>query len=228
MGAVLAMRPIFTLLPVLLIGLLAACGTSSNQQSVQIARGLLAGALGGGAPPQDPRVVLSREVIDRAQTPLILVDTLQLSGSGTMLSTGRAGRYSSWAGRDQAGIVLLDDGLLTATRGYGGDLISADVDAVVEALQTGDGAIAVRVMRYIDGEDDDYTRSMVCSFSDAGREVITIFDRDISTRALVEDCQSSHEDIRNRYWIGSDGFIWRSIQYAGPELGYFQIERLFR
>ena len=222
------MKLLSKLVLVLSFGLLAACGTDNNQQPLQIARGLLAGAIGGNAAPQDPRVVLNREIIDRAATPVILVDTLQLSGSGTMISTGRAGRYSSWAGLDQAGIVLLDDGILTATRGYGDDLISSDVEDVVEALRIGEGAIAVRVMRFLDGEDDDYTRSMVCSFSDTGPEIITIFDRDISTTAVIEECRSSDEEIRNSYWIGSDGFIWRSIQYVSPSLGYFQIERLFR
>ena len=34
--------------------------------------------------------------------------------------------------------------------------------------------------------------------------------------------------FENRYWIDSSGFAWASEQWAGPELGHFRIERLYR
>ena len=41
-----------------------------------------------------------------------------------------------------------------------------------------------------------------------------------------ETCYFLDGAIRNMFWTGTDGTVWRSRQWIGPGLGYAEIERL--
>ena len=118
-----------------------------------------------------------------------------------------------------------DQGVLRSTRGLAGDLMSADISEVQSALRAG-GTGAVRSHRYLNGEDQEIVRALVCDVTMAGREQIGVLTGTFSTRKVVETCTSSAETIENRYWIDTRGLLRRSQQWIGPDAGYVVTERI--
>jgi len=99
-------------------------------------------------------------------------------------------------------------GVLVGTRGLGFDLMGADVGDVLQSLRSGrDGA--VRLHRYLDGEDQIVLRSLVCDYTGSGR--------------ITETCYSDGLEIKNTYQM-SGGRITTSRQWIGPEQGYIRLE----
>ncbi len=207
---------------------LTACEQLPQQAAYSELRTIASGLVGGRQQAQNPRDVLSRKLIDSAARPLLLVDVVNRSASATMLIAGQNGSYTTWVGADGVGLTLRGPGILTSTRGYGGDIISSDTDEVVRAIRTRQGEASVRLMRFLDGEDNDYSRALTCRYEDLGVEDVLIFEDVHSTHRVVESCRMADMSIENTYWVGAGGYIWRSIQYAGEEIGYLAIERLYR
>lgn len=206
------------------VSLLASCGT--REVGADLIRSATQAIAPSGAPAPAPRDILTRERIDEAGVPLILVDVPSRSASATMRAAGSNGDFTTWIGADGVGLVTIEPGLLTSTRGYGGDILSSDVSQVTSALLSSAQTTSTRSMRFIDGENRDYSRTYTCEYSDSENAIIEIFDTRQRTRHIVERCRASDHSFENEYWIDSDGLLWRSVQFAGSYIGYLVIERL--
>lgn len=171
---------------------------------------------------------LPRATIDAAAVPLILVELPDRGASATMLSIGANRGVTSWAGGDGVGLSLMHPGLVISTRGYGGDILSSDVSAALEVLDQPVGATATRTLRYLDGQNRDYTRSYYCEYFSGGAQNIEIFEVIHRTEQVVEQCRATDHSFENQYWIDGEGLIWKSVQFAGASIGYLHIERLHR
>ena len=118
------------------------------------------------------------------------------------------------------------EGVLIYTRGIPGDLMSADLRSVRQAIRTGAGTEIVRVHRYLDGEDQEVVRAFVCDIRSDGREQVTVLTGSFSTRKVTETCVSSTEQMENHYWIDTRGLMRKSRQWIGPDAGYVELERI--
>lgn len=209
---------------------LAGCGNDRSPLgplAVGALKGLIPGQ--GAAPaPVDPRKVLTRAALDQSPVPILLVESEATGLSGTLAAVADNGPWRTWRGVDNVGFGFRG-GLLGRTQGLGDDLMSADLDEPLAHLAgRGSGSGAVRVHRYLDGERQEVTRSYVCRYGSAGSETITLIGARHVTRHLIETCRGPDVEFRNDYWVGSDGMVWKSRQWAGPDLGYLIIERLVR
>jgi hypothetical protein len=202
---------------------LSGCGVEGGlNYATALARGVISQGASTGAPARS----LPRETIDAAGVPLILVEVPDRQASATMVQVGQNGDVRSWSGSDGVGVSMTDAGLLVSTRGYGGDILSADVSEVHRALLRPRAAFATRTMRFLDGQGRDFARSYACDYSSGGRQQVEIFERTYQLDQVVERCLASDHGFENLYWLDAGGTIWKSIQYAGPHAGSLLIERL--
>ena len=74
---------------------------------------------------QDPRQILTRARIDAPGTPLLLADVEGIETVATLAIVARNKTVETWQTGDRVSLSL-DQGLVTATRGLGEDLMSAD------------------------------------------------------------------------------------------------------
>lgn len=210
----------------LTLGLLGACGNVGDGLAVVQAR--ISSLISPRQVDTSAGRSLPRETINEAAVPLILVEVPNRDASATMLSIGRNRTVTSWAGRDDVGLSMADPGLVISTRGYGGDILSADIRQVLLALHQPSGATATRTFRFLDGADQEYARSYFCEFERVGEQRIEIFGDIHQTVRVAERCEATDHGFENQYWIGADGLILRSVQFAGGYIGYLHIERLHR
>ena len=103
-------------------------------------------------------------------------------------------------------------GLLVASRGLGFDLMDADVADIQKAVRAKGGTEAVRIHRYLDGENQTKIHSFIC---DVAIE---------NPRQLRENCYGDDLQFQNTYQLGQNGNILGSRQWIGPKRGYLVVE----
>lgn len=214
---------------------LAACGTAADDPLLNAARGLASGLFDRGDTAAgtvvDPRQVLTREMIDSAATPLILVEGESLAGSATMVRIGANGPNETWEGNSEITMTFSYEGVLRATRGMPFDLSAADIEGTRRALRARHSGPVQRSYSHVVGDVETQIVAYTCTLQYFAAVPVTIFGAVRQLTPAVESCNGQSTDqerIENRFWIDQAGIVWVSEQWAGPELGYFQTERLYR
>ncbi|GAB5448071.1 YjbF family lipoprotein [Gymnodinialimonas sp.] len=217
---------------------LSACGTSANDPLLGAVRGLAQGAVGGvlgreaEAPPAiDPRQVLTRDIINQAGLPLILLERAASGPGVTMVRMATNGPNETWQGDGGATVTLSREGVLRATRGAGTDLYAADIADTRAALVHGRSGVVSRLYVHVEGDLEQRQTTFRCEIAREGSERIAIFGQARTLTRVTETCYrdpTGEHGFENRYWVDGSGFAWVSEQWAGPALGHFRVERLFR
>jgi len=208
---------------------LAACGSglsgdnALNTLGQVIVQGIR-GAGGGG----DTFALTRADLAAQGFTLPFMVGTLEVRGLRTGLGLAARSRdVVTWGAADNSAISLRQ-GVLTATRGLGADLYSAETRQVSAAMAQGGPAEYARTYRHLDGLDQIVLTRFTCRLQPAGSESITVFEQPARTRRFDESCRAQGIDapqITNTYW--REGTIMRkSRQWIGPELGYLVMERV--
>ncbi|SIS85702.1 YjbF family lipoprotein [Phaeovulum vinaykumarii] len=122
----------------------------------------------------------------------------------------------------------LTDGLVTATRGTGGDLMSAETAAAAAAIKARRQGSYQRTWRILDNDLRERPVQAVCATAPGKAQDYTAVGRRFVGRQMVEVCQAGSFVIQNSYLVERDGFISVSRQWLGPQLGYFSFQFLRR
>lgn len=217
-----------TLIPVLF---LAACsgGTDAPPVQLQILEAGRAAIAAQGA-PATPRPEMTRALLDTVTVPLLEV-TRERTGQVAYLylslarRDGSPGRINVWRTQDDASLATRG-GVLIATRGLGGDVLSS----AVALRATAPGPVTGERVQYIRALDNKELRlALTCTVTDLGPAGIEIVGRRHATRHLRERCEGGGGSVVNDYWVDSRaGLIWQSRQWAGPQIGYLRLRRLTR
>jgi len=203
--------------------LLAGCG-SEQPKELRLARGIAASITGGGgeqpAPvpegaPLSAALGLTRAQIAAIGRPVLFAELRPERRVAGLVADARTGAHTRWITQD--GIAITErDGLVTATRGLPGDLMSADVAEIATALRAGAAASATRVHRYLDGSNHIVTRAWRCRIVPEGREEVTLPGGRRVLQRFRESCVGAEGGFDNTHWQ-ADGRVWQSIQHLGPE-----------
>lgn len=232
----------FLLVPALagLVGL-AGCtnrgdetgATLETLAAIRAATGRAVDGVTGGDPAPQPQ--LTRAVLNTIDGEFIQAQ-VDKTGSKAFLyivaeRTGaqagdEGGRLLVWRTENDVTLTLRD-GVLVGTRGLGGDLISAEAGPILDTLRgkgTGQGS---KRQVYSALDNKAVPMDFVCAVDDLGAETIVIVERRHATRHLRETCELAGGSIVNDYWVDSRGStVWRSRQWAGPNIEYLTIQQL--
>lgn len=134
------------------------------------------------------------------------------------------GRIMVWRSDDNITLTTRN-GVLVATRGLGGDILSSTVQVTGTRPGPTDSGEHVQMIRSLD--DRQVRLHMACDLVDLGPELVEIVERKHPTRHLQQRCSAATGDIVNEYWIDTgNGLVWQSKQWAGPHIGYLRLRRL--
>ncbi|UWR35713.1 YjbF family lipoprotein (plasmid) [Sulfitobacter sp. W027] len=194
-----------------ILALTAACGARQGEQ--QVLGSVLEGIKGLSAPAAPPvtaeqiRQKLTPEV--RAQLgngPFMVAQLGEGDRTSLLLQAGRNRDVVTYVTPDGIS-VNLRQGVLISTRGLGFDLMSANVSEVLASLRQ--GGSAVRIHRYLDGEDQIVIKSFICDY--------------VGNINITESCYGNDQTFENRYRM-SAGRVVVSRQWIGPQIGYISLE----
>lgn len=210
------------------LAVLAACGNDPEQGSGrQIAQAVTSGAkavtagrtapAGGGG--------ISREVLAQVISPAMVV-TIDNKGQQAIIGELRSRNgVETWASVDDV-TISMRDGVIVATRGFGADLMAADVPSVAR-LREGASAYQ-RAHVLLNGEDQPIRSLYTCTATRVGPQGIDLYGVSYSTHLVQETCEGGGVRFRNDFWIGSDGSLRKSRQWLSPDAGYLTIEDVRR
>ncbi len=210
------------------LALAGACSTSGPTMLERIgavARTTVVGA----EQPATPQLT-------RAQLDEIPYATIAISTEGGprayLVPLSDNGGYLNY--RDAEGnAVVLFGGAISGTESLGHDLQAVRhhrLDPI--AHQTPLAAWPGRVQReyqYARRDLSSYRLTLDCLFTSAMRERIEIVERTYDVVRVSEACASADHQVENTYWVEeATGFIWKSEQWIGPEIGHATIEIIRR
>jgi hypothetical protein len=158
----------------------------------------------------------------------MLAEVPQAAMETTLTPAGRNGAIVTWLSADGMISLAFQDGVLVASRGLPGDLMSADATATTAALQGGPAQDYPRFMSYLDQSGGTLFRSMVCTMQISGPERIPVLGLETDTLRHDEDCASLTVRATNSYWLTGDGTAVQTRQWIGDEAGYLVTQRLIR
>lgn len=179
-----------------------------------------AGMAGGGAAAASLQKALAKAegpilvgIIEAGQIPAVLQPKADNNG------------YLTWIGPDGRGMTFYA-GVLSSTRGYGGDLLAYDATGTAAAMKGASGSYQ-RALRFLGTQYQLKASTLTCSMEFKGSETIKVVDTERQTRHYVETCSDQGGGtLNNDYWLGGDGTMWQSRQWAGPYLGHITFQRV--
>lgn len=219
MGTLLEMRQAGFVLAALLA--LSGCGNDGGWGEVAPS---LRNVFARREPGPDLRTVLTPEFIAAFKQPLMLAELPEYGAQAGVVFASENGASRTWVSPDGISLTFRS-GLLTETRGLGGDLMSADLDDVAEGV-FGGRAQGLRVHRYLNGEDHLETRAFICDYSRQGGVAATTLAGPFRATHVTENCAGPDIVIENHYWVDGGGQVRKSLQWIGPVPGYVATEVL--
>lgn len=132
--------------------------------------------------------------------------------------------------RDAAGnAVVLLGGALARTESLGQDLqgVRHDrLDPIAHPTPLTDWPGRIwRDYQFAHRDLGRYRITLDCFYVSVARETIEIIEVRYDLFRVSEICTDAHRQITNTYWVEeASGFIWKSEQWAGPDIGQLTIE----
>lgn len=119
-------------------------------------------------------------------------------------------------------------GMATATRGLGHDLMSSSVNDSLRLISARREGKAKRVMRYLDSANTTLSYVFECDMYVTGSSSVRQGVVAANVTEMTENCVSETQKFTNTYMVDRGGMILSSEQWLGPEQGYFSIQVLRR
>jgi len=105
--------------------------------------------------------------------------------------------------------------------------MSADVAESQALILAGQPGLAVRIHRYMDGQNGIEIDSYVCEIGPRGTEDLTFENVPIRASVFAETCTNPGNGFENFYWV-SGGRVVQSLQWVGPEVGAISMRGVIR
>lgn len=230
MGAVLEMISLLrSAVALSLAVLVAGCASDpSGNSSLQLGRQLGASLFDRGQQGENPAATLTRAQIANQTLPLLRVRLPETDTVAVLALAAVNDGKETWVASNPVSVIL-DGPVLFGTRGLGPDLMTAETRSLRGMLAAGRSGTYSRTLRRYDGSGALVAYPYNCSLSQDGGQTVIVLERSHTTRRATERCSGSDgESFQNVYWTGSDGFLWKSVQWISPQMGYMETERLVR
>ena len=228
MGAVLEMKAIATCLAAALT--LSACGNDPAADEylgpVKTLLSVIKGKAGAGPSlaTLDPGSLAAlRQALEADGQPIYLVANPTMKYANLMAPYGQNGDVQTWASTTYE-TISLRDGMLTASRGFGADLMSAVVPGV-SAISAGHGSLR-RAYYYLDGADQPHVFDYTCEVAPAGAESVAVLGKSYATRKVSEVCTGPGDGFTNEFWFDQSGVLRQSKQRIAPGLDNLVLQRV--
>ena len=173
----------------------------------------------------DARLLLDRKQIDESGVPLLFIE-LPSGQNGTLTPYPGTSVGQTWLSADGATITL-ERGVLKASRGMGDDLMGSSSLMPDWATINKKTRSYSRELSHITGGNKISKRVFACDIKKTSNgEIIEIWDINFKVTKFDENCRASHKEIKNTYYVDSQGVVRRSLQYHSETIGYIFTERL--
>jgi hypothetical protein len=209
------------------LALLAACGSDAENGTIKsIGTTFLASLKAGKAPEPQP---LTAQQIGQALAStsepvnMIVVENRQAQGLVQQIEVN--GPYRTYA-NPQRHAIIFRSGIVTATRGLGGDLMSSDINRLLPLIRSRQSGVAPYTMRFLDGEDVTYELTYSCNVTSGGTHQVAAGVINTSARLMSAKCTGNGPELSNSFLVAGNGSVVGSRQWLGDLTGYVSVQPL--
>lgn len=207
--------------------LLASCGSEKSQSTEVL--GMFKGALRPSkAAPQDPQQVAASAQAALASTnaPLVLLSISRRNATSVMQQIETNGAYRTYGTGDRRSVTF-KRGMVTASRGLGEDIMSADIDRALALVSARKAGRVQRTHRYLDGENIITALEATCDVTPGAMGEVTVVTGKRATQSVTETCRAVTTEFQNTYMVDrATGQILQSRQWHSPLNGYLSVKTL--
>ena len=194
------------------LALLAACGSQESESNLMLdaVKGAYAKASRPKAQPislEQMLAAMTPEALAQVPQRVIIVEWEKTRNAVGLIKEAENAGVETYFDQGRSG-VLMNDGIVVSTRGFGNDLLMADVSGFHSALAS--RGQYTRVHRLLGTENQKIIQSYTCQIS-------------VSVNTATENCAGASGKFQNTYSLASNGRIQSSRQWATPEIGYLRI-----
>ena len=207
----------------LILGLgLAACGNAPGRDvtAVSMVQGIVSAVTGGDEAKTPDADVVSQQAaaaLANSDGQVIVLAIPDRDVLAALQQIERNGDYVTFGSSDRRSLTF-KQGVLTASRGLGYDLMSADVDEVSRLIRSRTQGAAPRVNRYLDGENRTRPLSVWCQVKQDRATDVPGLAPGVVT--MLESCAADGVTFQNSYQVTPDGRIVQSRQWISALNGY--------
>ena len=165
---------------------------------------------------------MAKSALELNKGPLILAsfETGYTDIFGMVGENGTMRTYNSPGQR----AIILRDGLLAGTRGFGYDVMSTEVGEVGRLIHGRKAGTAQKVARYLDGLGLERPLPLSCTVTPGPMTSYPFIGKTWSGQQVVERCEGHGVSYANSYVVSAQGAILASRQYLMPQVGYLTIQ----
>lgn len=178
--------------------------------------------------PKPAPMALTRASISHVKTPFLQIDA-QTIGLKTFYSQiARNGNYRTYLNNLKMSVTY-HNGIITATRGFGLDLLSQGVSISPDTMfaETNAPKFYSRTQQQLVKIKQVAELNYNCILVKGDIETITIAEIKYQLTKYTETCRNPDRAFKNSYWVdGNTKHIWKSAQSIGQQAGYFITEVL--
>ena len=206
------MTTIMKAVSVAALALLAACGSQKSESNLMFdaIKGVYTKAKTPKAQPvglEQMLATMTPEVLAQVPQRVIIVEWEKNRNAAGMIKEAENAGVETYFDQGRSG-VLMNGGVVVSTRGFGNDLLMADISGFRTALAT--RGQYTRVHRLLGAENQTIIQSYTCQIS-------------VSGQTAKESCAGASGEFQNSYALASNGRIQSSRQWVTPEIGYLRI-----
>ncbi len=210
-----------TLAPALLALLGAASCGSEQPELIGVTRAFAASVL--GTAPDPPQI--TRALLDQVLTPVMLVTVENRMQQALVAELQTNGGVQTWSSVDDV-TLSLRKGMIVATRGFGADLMAADVPGIPLGIT---GTTTHRRVHTLLNDEDQAVRTVfACTFQWPEPETITVVEITYHVTRISESCAAGQVAFQNEYWLSKDRHLRKSRQWISPDVGFLTVEDVRR
>lgn len=207
---------------------LVGCSSASDTEvtDASILRGLFSGKGKQEAPDAQQIAVQVQTAMAATDAPMMLVAVPNRKAVAVMQQIETNGPYATFGARERVSMTLRG-GMVTATRGFGDDLMSSNVNAALDLVSRRKAGPVTRVQRFLDGENQTVELVTNCVVAVGGTSSLEIDGKPRMAQALTETCQAQVTQFQNSYQVDTGtGQILQSRQWIGPLNGHLVMQVL--
>ncbi|SFD66847.1 YjbF family lipoprotein [Roseivivax sediminis] len=208
---------------------LASCSlTDDGVEGIDTLRGISQQLRQGNERPEPLSQTVISQTVSQVESPLKFIEITSRGGQAIVAPIQSSGEYTTY-GSSAGQNVVFRHGMPVQSRGFGGDLMSSDEDALLALLRARQRGTADYVMRYLSGDNDTITYVYTCNVLPQGATGYAAGAvRADATEVEVHCVSETGPDFVSEYTVDGTGEILAGRQWFGGLTDYLVFSTLRR
>jgi hypothetical protein len=206
---------------------LSACGSDKTDMTANVKAKLKTimavrkAKKAGGTAPAAAAQAPTRASFAKAGIPVAYIGSPQTKYGGFAVQVEENGKFDTYMTSEKYSVTVVD-GVVMATRGFVGDLMSQGLSIPVSDMFKGPFPVEYeRTQSMLDLDVSVKEFTYKCSISAPEARDLRVLDEVVKTNRFKEVCRASHRAFQNDYWTEvSNGRVIQSQQSVHPNTGY--------